>query len=98
MKIAILAVAAMFPLLAGAQDYCLEVRDAAKAVMINRLSGIDQARQQDLARDMLDGDELRVVRALIKDAYVQPDSRDKARASDSFALTWMIKCSRGDGF
>lgn len=98
MKHLILAAALLLPVVVQAQDYCLEVRDAAKAVMTNRLNGIDQARQQDLARDMLDGDELRVVRALIKDAYVQPDSRDKARASDSFALTWMIKCSRGDGF
>lgn len=85
---------------AAAEDFCVEVADAAKAVMLNRLNGISQVRQvrqDNLAKDILDGEELSVVRELIKDAYQQPDSRDKARASDSFALTWLIKCSRNEG-
>lgn len=94
----LLIIATLFlPLSVSANDFCTEVSDAARAVMLNRLNGISQVRQDNLAKDILDGEELVVVRELIVDAYQQPDSRDKARASDSFALTWLIKCSRNRG-
>lgn len=92
---AVMGLLAVSPVWAG--DFCTEVSDAARAVMLNRLNGISQVRQDNLAKDILDGEELSVVRELIVDAYQQPDSRDKARASESFALTWLIKCSRNRG-
>lgn len=64
--------------------------------MTNRLNGISQARQDNLAKDILDGQELSVVRELIRDAYRQPESRDKTGAANEFALTWLIKCSRNE--
>lgn len=99
MKRSILAVMGLLAVMqnAWADDFCTEVSDAARAVMVNRLNGISQVRQDNLAKDILDGEELSTVRELIVDAYQQPDSRDKARASDSFALTWLVKCSRNRG-
>lgn len=92
-------VAALLAVISAAQadDFCLEVSDAARAVMTNRLNGISQVRQDNLAKEILKGEELSVVRELIADAYQQPESRDKQGASDSFALTWLIKCSRNEG-
>lgn len=98
MKRLLLIATLLLPLTATADaDFCVEVADAAKAVMMNRLNGISQVRQDNLAKDILDGEELSVVRELIADAYQQPESRDKQGASDSFALTWLIKCSRNEG-
>lgn len=98
MKHLLLIATLLLPLTATADaDFCVEVADAAKAVMTNRLNGISQVRQDNLAKDILDGEELAVVRELIADAYRQPESRDKQSASDSFALTWLIKCSRNEG-
>lgn len=98
MKRLLLIATLLLPLTAvAAEDYCIEVSDAARAVMTNRLNGISQVRQDNLAKDILDGEELSVVRELIRDAYQQPESRDKQDASDSFALTWLIKCSRNEG-
>ena len=97
MKSLILAIALLLPLTVTAKDYCIEVSDAAKAVMHNRLSGIEEYRQLDLANDILDGEELSVMRELIKDAYVQPASLDKPRAERDFAFAWLIMCSRNEG-
>lgn len=97
MKRILLIAAVLMPITASAADFCTEVSDAARAVMLNRLNGISQVRQDNLAKDILDGEELSVVRELIKDAYQQPDSLDKARTSESFALTWLVKCSRNRG-
>lgn len=98
MKRLFLIATLLLPLTAtAAEDFCVEVADAAKAVMLNRLNGISEVRQDNLAKDILDGEELSVVRELIADAYQQPESRDKQGASDSFALTWLIKCSRNEG-
>ena len=97
MKLAALTIALLLPLTATASDFCVEVSDAARAVMTNRLNGISQVRQDNLAKDILDGQELSVVRELILDAYRQPESRDKAGAANEFALTWLIKCSRNEG-
>lgn len=94
MKRLILIAALLLPVTSQAADYCVEVASAAKTVMINRLNGISQARHEKLARELLDGAELGVVLELIDDAYQQPDSRDKEKAANSFALTWLIKCSR----
>lgn len=96
-RYATLILAALLPIAASAQDFCLEVSDAARAVMTNRLNGISQVRQDNLAKDILDGQELSVVRELIRDAYRQPESRDKPGAANEFALTWLIKCSRNEG-
>jgi hypothetical protein len=96
MKRIFLIAALLLPLTATAKDYCLEVSDAAKAVMHNRLTGIEEYRQLDLADDILDGEELAVMRELIKDAYIQPASLDRPRAERDFAFTWLIKCSRNE--
>lgn len=96
MKLATLTIALLLPFAATAKDYCIEVSDAAKAVMTNRLNGIEEYRQLDLADDILDGEELSVMRELIKDAYVQPASLDKPRAARDFAFAWLIMCSRNE--
>lgn len=97
MKRLFLTLAILLPLTATAGDYCMEVSDAARAVMMNRLSGISAARQNTLASEILNGEELFVVLELIAAAYKEPESRDKVGAADSFALTWLITCSRNKG-
>lgn len=94
MKHLLLIAALLLPAVTHADDICLEVSEAARAVMTNRLNGISQVRQDNLAKDILDGEELSVVRELIADAYRQPESRDKVDAANQFALTWLITCSR----
>jgi hypothetical protein len=96
MKPLILTIALLASFTAQAEDYCTEVSSAASTVMLNRLNGVDERRQLNLANDVLDGEELSVVRELIKDAYQQPESRDKNRAANDFGMTWLIKCSRNE--
>lgn len=98
MKRLFLIATLLLPLTATANDFCVEVSEAARAVMTNRLNGISQLRQDNLAKDILDGEELSVVRELIADAYRQPESRDKVDAANQFALTWLIICSRNGRF
>lgn len=98
MKHLLLIATLLLPLTAAANDFCLEVSEAARAVMTNRLNGISQLRQDNLAKDILDGEELSVVRELIADAYRQPESRDKVGAANEFALTWLVSCSRNGGY
>lgn len=98
MKRIILTLALIAPLAVQANDFCLEVSEAARAVMTNRLNGISQVRQDNLAKDILDGEELSVVRELIADAYLQPESRDKVGAANEFALTWLVTCSRNGSY
>lgn len=98
MKHLLLIATLLLPTVAHADDFCVEVSEAARAVMTNRLNGISQVRQDNLAKDILDGEELIVVRELIADAYQQPESRDKVGAANEFALTWLVTCSRNGGY
>lgn len=92
----------LLPLVAQAEEFCMELSEGARAVMHSRQTGIAARTQHDIVDQTLFGQDATIMHMIIKDAYTQPleaSKMAKENAIQNFDVYWLLKCQKAqNGF
>lgn len=79
---------------AGASEFCTQLADTSKNIMVMRQAGTDPAALLNMTEDLPE-DTKTVLKLIIEDAYSYPSvsmSASKVKVYDDFRNRWYIKC------